>query len=148
MPVFLTSFFLEMPCSKVQLILSRFTVKIGTTRSEQVQVENNNFMKLEAFCANCECRGKLYRKNRSGEIILLPFFWEKARFWNYFREREREREYDGKKFCPAKHGFGTVKQQAAVVSFGSIFWITIMLITNLVSYQRTKFKIRGSDSGL
>ena len=96
-------------------------------------------MKLKAFCANCKCKGTLHRNETNGEIVLLPQFWEGALFWNYFKRRDKN---DGSRFCPAEHGFDTVKQQASVVGFGSIFWISIMLVLNVVNYERTKFKQR------
>ena len=29
-------------------------------------------MKIKATCANCKCRGKLYKRNQSSEVILVP----------------------------------------------------------------------------
>ena len=46
----------------------------------------------------------------------------------------------GKSNFFASHGFGTWRQKKNYVFYGTIFWITVMVLANIINYERTKFR--------
>ena len=88
-------------------------------------------MKIKATCANCKCRGKLYKRNQSSEVILVPTVRV------YFGIEEDERYEKG---FLAPHGFATGKQMLHFLSWGTLFWLTIVLVANYISFEKNRFK--------
>jgi len=74
----------------------------------------------------------LYQKKSDGEVTLEPDIYPKA---------EHVYRQNGSSWLRIQpHGFGTVRQKASIVTWGSLFWITVMIIANFLNYERTKFK--------
>ena len=90
-------------------------------------------MNVKATCANCKCRGKLFKRKR--EVILIPTL--KVNF-GVQEEKEEKKRYE--KDLLAAHGFATKKQKISVTFLGSLFWLTIVLLANFISLENTKFK--------
>ena len=90
-------------------------------------------MIVKATCANCKCRGKLFKRKR--KVILIPTL--KVNF-GVQEEKEEKKRYE--KDLLAAHGFATRKQKISVTFLGSLFWLTIVLLANFISLENTKFK--------
>ena len=94
---------------------------------------------VKASCANCKCKGKLYK--RENKVILIPTV--KLLFQDEDEEKEANSERYEKGFL-APHGFATAMQIVNFLIWGSLFWVTIMLVANYVGFEKNRFKA-GSD---
>ena len=94
-------------------------------------------MEVKALCANCKSRGKLFKRNQSQEVILIPTVPT-----NSFGvdQEEEEKSYRYRKVLMKSHGSATMKQKINFVILGSLFWITVMLIMNYISMKQSRFK--------
>ena len=88
-------------------------------------------MNVKATCTNCKCVGKLRKQNQ--EVILVPFLDSL-----FQKEDECLKRY--KTGFLAKHGFATALQKFNFVILGTLFWVTVMLIANFISLEKSKFK--------
>ena len=88
-------------------------------------------MKIKATCANCNCRGKLFKRNQNSEVILVP------NITVYFGKEEDERYEKG---FLAAHGFATGKQVLHFLLWGTLFWLTVMLLANYIGFEKNRFK--------
>jgi hypothetical protein len=92
-------------------------------------------MSVKATCANCQCKGKLFK--RKEKVILIPTV--KILFQDDEEEKEANSERYEKGFL-APHGFATKIQVLIFLTWGSLFWVTIMLLANYVSFEKNRFK--------
>jgi len=90
-------------------------------------------MNVQATCENCKCKGKLYKSNQSSEVKLIPTVTA-----NVGPEAEASKR-NAKGFL-APHGFATPLQMINFVCWGTLFWVTVMLIANYVSFEKNRFK--------
>jgi len=90
-------------------------------------------MNVKATCANCNCRGKLFKRKQSCEVILVPTVKI-----NFSDEEKKSKRYQ--KGFLAPHGFDTQLQKISFVFWGSLFWVTVMLIANFISLEKNRFK--------
>ena len=89
-------------------------------------------MELRATCKNCKC-DKLFKRHKSGEVILISTVTEKVTV-----NLEDNERYKMGFFAP--HGFGTKLQMINVVFLGTVFWVAVMLVANYVSFEKNRFK--------
>jgi hypothetical protein len=92
-------------------------------------------MSVKATCANCQCKGKLFKRKK--KVILIPTV--KILFQDDEEEKEANSERYEKGFL-APHGFATAMQVINFLIWGSLFWVTIMLVANYVSFEKNRFK--------
>ena len=99
---------------------------------------------VKATCANCQCKGKLFKRKK--RVILIPT--AKILFQGAEEEKEANSERYEKGFL-APHGFATAKQVINFLFWGSLFWVTIMLLANYVSFEKNRFKagVQGRGYG-
>jgi hypothetical protein len=90
-------------------------------------------MNVLASCENCKCKGKLFKRNQSLDVILVPIVSLNVGV------QEEDSERNGKRFL-APHGFATALQKTNYVIWGTLFWVTVMLIANYVSFEKNRFK--------
>ena len=77
--------------------------------------------------------GKLFKRNQSREVILIP-----AVTVNLGIEAE-DPEKNEKGFL-APYGFATAIQMINFLVWGTLFWVTVMLVANYVSFEKNRFK--------
>ena len=90
-------------------------------------------MSVKATCANCQCKGKLFK--RKEKVILIPTV--KILFQDEEKEANSKRYEKG---VLAPHGFATAKQIFIFLTWGTLFWVAIMLLANYVNFEKTRFK--------
>jgi hypothetical protein len=90
-------------------------------------------MNVQATCENCKCTGKLYKRNQSREVILIPTVTVNVGI-------EAEDPKRNEKGFLAPHGFATALQRINFLVWGTLFWVTVMLVANYVSFEKNRFK--------
>ena len=103
-------------------------LRIHTKVLSEVTIQ---LMNIKATCENCKCKGKLFKRNQSGEVVLVKTD-------NFWRQEEDSVRY--KKGILAPHGSSTVYQMINFICWGTLFWVTIMLIANYISLKNNRFK--------
>ncbi|CAG5107988.1 Oidioi.mRNA.OKI2018_I69.chr1.g3584.t1.cds [Oikopleura dioica] len=103
--------------------------------------------KCTVECANCKAEGKIYLITGKDKRLLIPkkLLDEERRYSLPERERRYSLRNTEKKLKLKKHGNATDKQKLVYVVLGSIFWISIMLLTNYISLQKNRLASRNSS---
>ena len=77
-----------------------------------------------------QMQGKTIKRDQSLEVILVHTV-------NVGVQQDSER--NERRFL-APHGFATALQKTNFVIFGTLFWVTVMLIANYISFENSRFK--------
>ena len=96
-------------------------------------------MNVFATCENCKCKGKLFKRNQSLDLILVPTDSLQATVSLNVGVQEEDSERNEKRFL-APHGFATTLQKRNYVISGTLFWVTVVLIANYFSFEKSRFK--------
>jgi hypothetical protein len=90
-------------------------------------------MNARVTCENCKCKGKLFKRNQSREVLLIPTVTVNIGI-------EAKDPNKNEKGFLAPHGFATALQMINFLVWGTLFWVTVMLIANYVSFEKNRFK--------
>ena len=88
-------------------------------------------MDIQVTCENCKCKGKLFKRNQFGGVILVPTD-------SFEEQKEDSEKYEKGYFAP--HGFATKSQMTNFIFWGTLFWVTVMLLANYISLINNRFK--------
>ena len=87
-------------------------------------------MNVRATCENWKCKGKLFKRNQSREVLLIPTVTVNIGI-------EAKDPNKNEKGFLAPHGFATALQMINFLVWGTLFWVTVMLIANYVSFEKS-----------
>ena len=96
-------------------------------------------MNARVTCENCKCKGKLFKRNQSREVILIPTVTVNIGI-------EAKDPNKNEKGFLAPHGFATALQMINFLVWGTLFWVTVMLIANYVSFEKTDSRLASDHS--